>query len=459
MTAHVPILHRSFSTQLATVLIAIFMLSSLLSFGSAYFVMRNSLDAGFQDQIEQMMDGYRAIDDKGDLAARLSADAASIDADTVILYFESGAGAVISNVRSMPTVDDFRLMPDAEIHGDDLADSYIALGQRVVAGHLTIAVSREPIAEMGEIFLAILVMGFLPTLAIASLVGWLVAGRVQVSINAIRSVLANLTRGDFSARVPDVPTGTEDLRQIAHAVNDMADAQQASIAALKQVSTDIAHDLKTPIQRMSVLLDRLEERTSLSGEQLEILDAARDETERMAKTFQALLEIAQIEGGSVRERFEQLDLRCIVATFVDIYGPAAEETGHRLSFRSSDAGGFFIRGDGHLLGQVVANLIENAMRHVPAGGVIDIALARTPKGVLLSVSDNGPGIPEGERTNVLRRLYRLERSRKAPGNGLGLSLVAAICDLHDAALDLADNAPGLSVRLTFPTASLSKGAA
>ncbi|WP_138935472.1 sensor histidine kinase [Roseovarius arcticus] len=458
MKAPLSALRRSTPLRLTAVLIGIFMLSSLLTFSVAYLVIRNNFDTSLEDQIELAMDSYDAIKSPADLRARLVADAASTDSDAMILYYLSDTGRLISNVDRMPAVDDFTIISDTAIDGDDLADSYRAAGERIGAGYLIFAVSREPIIEMGEIFLSIFLIGLLPTLALASAFGRLAAGRVQVRIDAIRSVLGQLTAGNLSARTEAVDGDIDDLAQIGRAVNHMAAAQQASVASLKQISTDIAHDLKTPIQRVSVLLDRLEKKTHLSEDQKAIVDAALDETDRMVKTFHALLQIAQIEGGSVRDRFEQMDLREIVETFADVYGPSADETGHRLSVQIDGTSAYSVRGDRHLLGQVLANLIENALRHVPAGGIFNVALSEANQAVIMSVADNGPGIPPGERSNVLRRLYRLERSRTTPGNGLGLSLVAAICELHGAVLELADNAPGLLVRIRFPLAPMNERA-
>jgi signal transduction histidine kinase len=226
----------------------------------------------------------------------------------------------------------------------------------------------------------------------------------------------------------------------------MAEAQAASVASLKQVSADIAHDLKTPIQRVSVLLSRLEE-AGLSGEQADIAARAREETAGIVKTFQSLLQIAQIEGGRIEERFSRFDLGDVVAGIVDVFEPTAEESGHKLNLVLD--GPANVTGERQLLGQVTANLIENALRHAPPGSRIDVRVGGQPRS-FLRVTDDGPGIPEEERANVLKRHYRLERSRTTEGSGLGLARVAAIADLHDAELELGDAAPGLSVTLTFP---------
>ena len=230
----------------------------------------------------------------------------------------------------------------------------------------------------------------------------------------------------------------------------MATSQEALIASMRQVSADIAHDLKTPIQRVAVILDEIRRKTQLSLGQNELLDQALSETDSIVKTFQALLQLAQIEGGAVRDRFVATDFGEVVADVVDFLGAEAEEKGYRLDFSVAGPAPFRVNGDRHLLTLVLANLIENALRHTPAGTTIRVELSRSQGRVVLCVADNGPGIPADEREKVLRRLYRLEQSRTTEGNGLGLSLVSAIADLHGATLLLEDNHPGLKVRFQFP---------
>jgi two-component sensor histidine kinase len=206
--------------------------------------------------------------------------------------------------------------------------------------------------------------------------------------------------------VPVARDVVDDLGQIALAVNRMAEAQEASIEALRQVSADIAHDLKTPIQRVAVLLDRLEG-TTLTRPAREIIAAARAETAQIVETFRALLQIAQLEGGQARSGLADLDFATLVADLADVYGPASEESGHLLT--TAINGPAIVKGDRTLLGRLVANLIENALRHTPPGRVL-LHVAGGPSPVL-TVTDEGPGIPEAEHERVFRRLYRLERSR------------------------------------------------
>jgi signal transduction histidine kinase len=306
---------------------------------------------------------------------------------------------------------------------------------------------------LGELFLNILLLSVLPTTVVALTAGLIISRRSGRRIDAIGGTLKQLTAGDLSARVKNIDGREDDLSSIARLVDSMAAAQQSSVNALRQVSADIAHDLKTPIQRVAVLLSKAREMPDLPEKLESILDEAGQETTGIVATFQSLLQISQIEGGSPKNRFQPVDLGMLAATFVEVYEPAAEETGHRIEAVLPGRGAAIILGEKGLLGQVLANLIENALRHTPAGSSIKVAVSSQADKVCLEVSDTGPGVPADERQNVLRRLYRLETSRTTPGNGLGLSLVAAIVDMHGGEIEMSDNEPGLRVAMTFEKAS------
>ncbi len=443
---------RSMPLRLSALLIAIFTLSSLIGFGSAYFVIRSEIDAVIEEQVRQSMASYLSITDPDDLRERLVADAEAVDPAVMIVFFAPRNGPSIGNVVAFPRISGLTILSEPALSADpgDRAESYLALSAPVAGGQLVVAQSREQVIEMGEIFASVFLIGLLPTLLIGATAGMVVARRARDRVEAIRATLQDLTHGTLTSRVDGVAESTDDLDQIGLAVNRMADAQAASIAALRQVSADIAHDLRTPIQRVAIHLNRLRDGTALTAEQVGIVDTAVAETQGIVRTFQSLLHIAQIEGGSVRDRFGPVDLAQVARGMVEMFGPDAEESGHALILNVAGDARFEVGGDRQLLGQVLVNLIENGLRHVPSGGTIAVSLARRAQGIDLTVRDDGPGVPVDEREKVLRRLYRLERSRTSDGNGLGLSMVAAIADLHDATLTLDDAAPGLIVRIAFP---------
>ncbi len=439
--------------RLTAILLAIFVVAASVAFSVAYLVVRSGFDAALRQDIDQTVATYRAIDNQDDLVERLSEDAAASHPEVRILQYLPDSGPRVSNIDRFPPLSGYAIVSEHEITApDDLAESYVARSVRVGRGQLIIAQTRERVIEMGEVFLMILLMGLLPTLGIAAGAGYLVARRARAKLDAIQTTLSDLSAGHLAARV-ETGSNDNDLSGIGHAVNSMAAAQEALVMSMRQISGDIAHDLKTPIQRVAVILDQIRQKTELSAGQPELVDRALAETDRIVTTFQALLQLAQIEGGAVRDRLVATELRSLAEGIVDFLGPDAEDLGFRLDLVAEGPGPFSVVGDGQLLGQVLVNLIENALRHAPGGGTILVGLATEAGRVILTVADSGPGIPETERANVLRRLYRLERSRTTDGNGLGLALVAAVCDLHVAHLTLEDNAPGLRVRMVFPKAA------
>ena len=243
----------------------------------------------------------------------------------------------------------------------------------------------------------------------------------------------------------------DDLDQVAEQINDTLNHLQRLIARVDQSSTDIAHDLKRPIGRLRQRLDvALRTATGVPEFRREI-SASLEEIDTIVETFEALLRIAQIEAGARRERFRRVDLRSLLTEVTEIYRPVVDDAGDELVVELSQSDSNLVNGDGELLIQLFVNLIENAIRHCPRGTMIRVTLEGDPVGGLrVVVSDNGPGIPPNERDKVFHRLYRLEKSRSTPGSGLGLSLVAAIAELHGARLALGDNNPGLIVQIDFP---------
>lgn len=441
---------RSTPLRLTVRLIAVFSVSTALSFGAAYMIVERSADAVLREQVLQEFESYRLERRQRDLVEKVIEEITTVPPRTTIIDYRSDDGNRFSNVQGLPSLGGLSIVGASEIplSEDQLADSYLVVEGRVGNGQLTLARNRDHVEDLFRIFGIVLVVNLLPTLAIGSVLGLWSARRARDRVEAIRGTLREMTGGNLEARVTGLDDAPDDIADIGRAVNRMAVAQAASIASLKQVSADIAHDLKTPIQRVSVLLSRLEE-AGLSGEQAEIAARARKETTGIVKTFQSLLQIAQIEGGRIEERFTRMDLAEVVAGIVDVFEPTAEESGHKLVLvRDGPAP---VTGERQLLGQVTANLIENALRHAPPGSRIDVKVGAKPR-PFLRVTDDGPGIPEEERANVLKRHYRLERSRTTEGSGLGLALVSAIADLHGAKLELGDAGPGLSVTLTFPEA-------
>jgi signal transduction histidine kinase len=217
--------------------------------------------------------------------------------------------------------------------------------------------------------------------------------------------------------------------------------------SVRQVSNDIAHDLRTPLTRLRQRLELAQRRARSVEEWRRAAEGCISDMDAILETFGGLLRIARIESGMPTRRFTKVDLSELLRTVIEVYQPMAEEKAQ--PFSADIASGLTVRGDRELLTQMIANILENAMRHSPTGASIGLLTSETQSTIAVAVNDSGPGIPAEERARVFQRFYRLERSRSMPGSGLGLSLVEAIAALHDVSVELTDNEPGLRVTLRF----------
>ncbi len=298
--------------------------------------------------------------------------------------------------------------------------------------------------------------------AVATAFGWTVGlavllgigGGVLLSraflarVDAIARTAEAIIGGDLARRIP-VRGTDDDLDRLAGTLNRMLDRIGALMESLHQVSSDVAHDLRTPLSRLYQRLEDARFHASSVGEYETAVDGAMVEAEGLLETFSALLRIAQVEGASPRAGFRDMDLSTVAEVVADAYLPDAEEAGHHLA--TEIAPGIVIHGDQELLTQAIANLVENALRHTPVGTAILVGLQGNPDaGVTLWVQDDGPGVEPSDLPRLVHRFYRGEHSRTTSGNGLGLSLVAAVADLHAAKLCLDNVNPGLRIAIRFP---------
>jgi signal transduction histidine kinase/uncharacterized membrane protein YciS (DUF1049 family) len=305
----------------------------------------------------------------------------------------------------------------------------------------------EQVGEMEETFLGILgsALGIVLVLGIGG--GLLLSAAFLRRVDMITRTADAIIEGDLSRRIERTGSG-DDFDHLSATLNAMLDRIAGLMENLRQVSNDIAHDLRTPLSRLRQDLEEAQKRDLTVSDFKRVIDGAVAEADVLLETFSALLRIAQIEAGTRRSAFRPVDLSDVARTVAEAYAPAVEESGRTL--RAEIADGVQINGDRGLLSQLFVNLVENALHHTPPGTTIALRLSHQPAGALAEVADTGSGIPAEERFKVFRRFYRLERSRTTPGSGLGLSTVAAIVELHHAAIELLDNEPGLRVMIRFP---------
>ncbi len=266
--------------------------------------------------------------------------------------------------------------------------------------------------------------------------------RIEIINRTSREIIA----GDLHRRIP--LTGADDeLDRLARNLNDMLEQIENSVTAMRQVTDNIAHDLRSPLNRLRSRIEvTLMSDQSVDGYK-ESLEQTIEEVERLLETFNNLLEIAKAEAAGPMGEMELVDLSMLAADMAELYQPAGEDKSITVACEAE--ADISIKGSRQLLSQALANLLDNALNYTPAGGNINVLVRRTEAGPELIVADSGPGIPADKRDEVLRRFVRLEASRNQPGSGLGLSLVKAVAQQHGAVLTLDDNLPGLRVSLRF----------
>jgi signal transduction histidine kinase len=306
--------------------------------------------------------------------------------------------------------------------------------------YLFVGWSTHQLLEMEEMVVGSFAWGLAASIVLALVGGLIMSGRLMHRIETISMTSRSIIGEDLRQRLPVTQAGDE-LDHLADSINAMLDRIAALMNDLRQVTTDIAHDLRTPLTRLRQRLELAIRPGEDAASARLTLENAVVEIDSILTIFGALLRIAQIESGNRRLGFKAVPLSELLSTIAELYRPMAEENGQVL-IESVEAS-LQVNGERELLMQLFANLIENALRHTPRGSTISLVARRIDRCVQVSVIDNGHGIPENLRGKVLQRFFRLESSRTTVGSGLGLSMASAIVKVHDATLELADAAPGL----------------
>ena len=324
--------------------------------------------------------------------------------------------------------------------------------------HLLVGKDIDDLDEFaGKIEIA-LALSALFTFVLGAVTSVFVTRRTVGRIEAINATSRAIMQSGLGQRIPRRGTRDE-WDQLAENLNLMLDRIEGLMGEVKQVTDNVAHDLRTPLARMRGRLEKAYARQrDAEYDQLLIGDTLAD-LDSVLRMFLSLTRISQIEANDRTAAFRPVNMANIAREVVELFDAAAEEKGGRLSVVADQP--VLVTGDRDLLFDAVANLVDNAIKHGRESGQVAVEVTRDNGGAVISVADDGPGIPVNECQQVFKRFYRLERSRCTAGNGLGLSLVAAVARLHGARIEMADNAPGLKFKLLFPlvTAGLDNGVA
>lgn len=446
---------RSSGFRFAILYAALFAASFLVLGQVTYWIATAALEDQTRSAIEQeafaMLERFSNEGTSG-LISDLAEESSGTSGFKLYTYYADANGRILaSNVHiAAPALGwhNYPLHMEAQLSADEASKHTLtAYGQKLEDGSLLlIGFDRCPIVESQEAIVSAFLWSGIIMLLLAIAGGTFLGNRAMRRIDDFNSSLQRVMHGHLDTRLK-LAGADDELDELARGVNATLERVGQLMDSVKQVSSDIAHDLRTPLSRLRQRLETASLRVNSPAEYQTVLEDALTQIDIILSTFAALLRIAQIEAGNRKVKFETVDMSRICTTVVEAYGATIEEDGRRLQV--SITPDISILGDRDLLFQLIANLLENALRHTPHGAEISVTLASDRTGITLTVADNGPGIPAEEREHVLERFYRLERSRTSPGSGLGLSLVKAVADLHEATLVLEDAKPGLRVTLQW----------
>ena len=331
-----------------------------------------------------------------------------------------GAGDQIGTLRAVA-----RRLPDGDI---------LVIGRNV-----------DELERLGALVRRALLLGVVPAMALAIAAGAFVSWRAQQRVKAVHLSAQRIMVGDLRERLPTGGT-RDDFDRLARSVNLMLDEIARLLDTVKEAGDDIAHDLRTPLARLRTRLERSKEAGHSLDDLRQIVDSAVSDLDQALGLITTLLRIGEIESAPRHRRFEAFDLGALAEEIGQIYQPLAEDRDIHLEIASE--AGLAVAGDRGLIMEAIANLLQNAIKFTQPGGRVELAALATSDGPAVRVTDNGPGIPPGERDRVFDRFYQLDKSRHADGSGLGLSLVAAVVKRHGFRITLTDADPGCIFELT-----------
>lgn len=445
---------RSSTFRLALLSIALFGAAVLVLFWYVYssttsFVLRG-LDRSITTELASLDEVFKRAGRNGLLATIKERTSDVRYADHIYLLADPSFAGLAGNLRAWPNIFG-RGQEALELQGSDghppirATAEALSDGSHLLVGRDIIGLADYRIQVQRAFGLALVFIFLLATLA-----SILVTRRTVGRIEAINSTTRRIMGAGLDERIP-LRGSHDEWDELASNLNSMLDRIEQLIIEVKQVSDSIAHDLRTPLSRMRARLEKASGKACRDEQNYDgLISELIGDLDGVLRIFSAIMRVSQIERLDQTAPFGTADLSIITTEVAELFDAAAEEKSSRLSLQAER--NVMIRGDRDLLFDAIANLIDNAIKHGGDRGAVSVQVKTNEEGAVLSIADVGPGIPESERSNVFRRFYRLEQSRCTPGNGLGLSLVAAVARAHRAQMRLQDNLPGLIVELQFPAA-------
>lgn len=447
-----PKLLRTSSFRLTLLYAALFSVSALILFGAIYgtarFYLTSTLDADIESDVTELRQAAE-LNGRATLIETIDERVSQMPDGPIVYGLEDGAGTRLAGnlpggQHGAGAID--LELPNLATSINPRGDFHIHRVRLDNGDYLSVGGDSHQLADMKAVIFRTFGWCAGITLLLAMGGGAILSANLLRRVETVSRTSSEIIAGNLARRIP--LRGIDDeFDRLAANLNAMLDRTQRSMESVRQVSNDVAHDLRTPLTRLRQRLELARRKAQSLDELQNAIDRSIADTDAILDTFAALLRIAQVEGQASKARFRTLDLSMLLHTVAEVYLPIAEA--QRQSLITDIAPDLYVLGDRELLTQLFANLVENALRHSPPGAAVTVGACDRGTAIEAIVADTGPGIPEALRGKVFQRFYRLDESRATPGQGLGLSLVAAIAGLHETAAELADNQPGLRVTLRF----------
>lgn len=443
---------RFTSVRLALIYLSLF----LVSFMAANLVAYTFVESYLYERLDSnVMERFREISQTYDRDGIAGAEAmianhgpAIRDGQTLYSLYDADNRLRAGNIDLDNTGPGFSTMiPTTH---DFTPRNYRFFSDALAEYRLVVGVSYDDTNTLRKIALGSFSMATAIALAAGLSSAALMAVRTRRRILGLTEAMEAVALGEFHTRLP-VSGKVDELEALGSSINVTLDQLEESVGTIKRVTTDIAHDLKTPIGRLMLLLESALDapsRDTVDG----VVNAALGEARQITLTFEALLRISQIEARARRSKIRATDLGELVHDVFTTYEPVLEDSGRFASWQNLVTGPAMVAADSDLIRQLIVNIFENIIRYTPVGSTSVVTVERRADKFVLTLADDGPGIPPGEREKVFRRFYRVDSNRSGDGTGLGLSLVKAIVEFHTGTVELLDNAPGLKVVIALPVA-------
>lgn len=443
-------LHRSIAARLALGYGVLVVVSISIVCAVFYFGTIGVLDRSVDRKLALLSERLAALYEQGG-SSRTTAEIAHLltdrtDSDTeIFLLVDADGRRVAGNLSSWPDLGspvgrllhrdvtrEGRRVPARMLIRDLAGGARLFVGRDMEEGKSIRTLVLRSLAYGGGVAILLVAAG-----------AWLFRRQLEARIGQIRRTAGEIEAGDLSRRIP--VSSEDEFGLLSRDINRMLDRIEHLMEGVRHVSNAIAHDLRTPLARIRNKLDgALRQQQGVAGYE-SAAQGAIDDIDDLTRVFDKLLQIAAAESGMRPENFDDIDLHQIGADIVEMYEATADEQGVLLVQMYGDS--VPARGDRNLLGSALASLVDNAIKYAGQGATVEVSAGSDEQGSWLAVRDNGPGVPAEELPKLTQRFYRLDKSRHLPGNGLGLSIVAAIAALHGGSLEIEDAAPGLRLRL------------